>query len=144
METDAHRSWVMSRIHGKNTRPEMRVRSMLHCSGYRFRLHVRDMPGKPDIVLPRHRIAVFVNGCFWHQHPDCHRATIPKTNVDFWAKKFKQNTARDQAAYAALHNNGWRVLVIWECQTRPREKLVCNLASALPAVRDCAAHGFSK
>ncbi len=131
-ETREHRSQVMRRVRSKNTGPEMRVRSVMHRAGYRFRLHVDGLPGKPDVVLPRHRIAMFVNGCFWHRHPDCRRATTPKTNEDYWQRKFSGNVARDQSARQALEEDGWAVLVIWECQTENREMLAALLDSVLP------------
>lgn len=121
------RSWMMSRIRGKDTAPEKAVRSCLHGLGYRFRLHRKDLPGSPDIVLPRHRTAVFVHGCFWHRHPGCRFAYRPKSNVVFWKEKFKENVARDRRKASALRKQGWRVLVIWECETvsvaRLRRKL---------------------
>ena len=131
-ETREHRSQVMSRVRSKNTGPEMRVRSVMHRAGYRFRLHVDKLQGKPDIVLPRHRMAMFVNGCFWHRHPDCRRATTPKTNMDYWQRKFSGNVARDESARQALEEDGWEVLVIWECQTENKEMLATLLNSVLP------------
>ena len=131
-ESTASRSWVMGRVGGKNTGPEMRVRSMMHRAGYRFRLHVRNLPGSPDIVLPRHKTAVFVNGCFWHRHTDCRYATTPKTNVPYWERKFERNVARDQACHEALRDRGWAVVVIWECQTRHKGRLAQLLSSVLP------------
>ena len=132
-ETPEHRSWVMSRVRSKNTKPELRVRSMMHKAGYRFRLHVPGMTGKPDIVMPRYRTVVFVNGCFWHRHRDCRHSTTPKTNAEYWLLKFEGNVARDRAAHAALRTAGWQVVVIWECQTRDREQLAALLRSVLPS-----------
>ena len=129
--TPDQRSWNMSRIRGKNTKPEMIVRSVLHRLGYRFRLHRRDLPGKPDIVLSRHRLIIFVNGCYWHRHAGCRLAYTPKTRTDFWQAKFKDNVARDRRNQKALTAAGWRVIVIWECQTRDTEKLAGRLVSAL-------------
>lgn len=111
----AVRSRMMSSIRGKDTVPERAVRRMLHALGFRFRIHRRDLPGRPDIVLPRHRLAVFVHGCFWHRHPGCHYTTSPKSNARFWAKKFEGNLRRDRLALAALRKAGWRTLVVWEC-----------------------------
>lgn len=111
----AHRSWNMSRIKSGNTAPEIAVRSMLHRLGYRFRLHHRRLPGRPDIVLKRHRAVVFVHGCFWHRHRGCKFAFVPKSNVVFWTTKFEGNVARDKEAIRRLQRDGWRVLVIWEC-----------------------------
>ena len=96
----------------------MIVRRVLHGAGYRFRLHRRDLPGSPDVVLPRHRLAVFVHGCFWHRHTGCPRTTTPKTRAAFWASKFAANIARDERATAELGRLGWRVHVVWECETR--------------------------
>lgn len=120
----------MSRIRGHNTSPERRVRSVLHSMGYRFRLHGRNLPGHPDIVLPKHRTVVFVHGCFWHRHPRCQFAYTPKTRVRFWSSKFEENVLRDQRARRRLRNLGWRVIVLWECQTTDREALASRLAGA--------------
>jgi len=100
-----------------NTRPEIRVRKVLHALGYRFRVHLKDLPGKPDIVLPKHNLVIFVHGCFWHQHPDCYLASKPRTRQQFWAEKFEKNRLRDKRNQLALEELGWRVEVIWECET---------------------------
>jgi len=105
----------MSRIKGRDTKPEMIVRSILHRAGYRFRVHRRDLPGTPDIVLPKHRLAIFVHGCFWHRHPGCKYAYTPKSQVEFWEHKFRENVKRDQRKRMALEDAGWKVIVIWEC-----------------------------
>jgi DNA mismatch endonuclease (patch repair protein) len=110
------RSWNMSRIKGKDTKPEVMVRSMLHRAGYRFRKNVKELPGKPDIVLPKYRTVIFVHGCFWHRHKGCKQATTPGTNVEFWQKKFERNIANDAKHSRALRKLGWHVLTIWECQ----------------------------
>lgn len=112
----ATRSRMMSGIRGKNTSPEMIVRRFLHAKGLRYRLHVKDMPGKPDLVFPRHEAVLFVHGCFWHRHAGCKYATTPASNQDFWLKKFDDNVRRDTDAIRKLKKAGWRVLVIWECQ----------------------------
>lgn len=112
------RSWNMSRIAGRNTKPEIFLRSLLHRAGFRFRLHAKDLPGKPDIVLPRYRIAIFVHGCFWHRHPGCSNATMPSTRTDFWAAKFDGNVERDARNVAALEEAGWTVLIVWECDLK--------------------------
>ena len=110
------RSWVMSRVRSRDTVPERLVRSFLHRRGFRFRLHVSALPGTPDIVLPKYRTVVFVNGCFWHGHARCRRAALPKTRTAFWRKKIALNVSRDRAAIKRLATAGWRVLVVWTCQ----------------------------
>lgn len=109
---------MMAGIRGKDTKPEMRVRVALFARGYRYRLHRRDLPGTPDIVLPGRRVAIFVNGCFWHGHPECSLAKVPGTRTTFWKEKFQSNRQRDKAATEALRASGWRVLVVWECFIR--------------------------
>ncbi|MBI2240939.1 MAG: DNA mismatch endonuclease Vsr [Magnetospirillum gryphiswaldense] len=121
----------MSAVRGKNTEPEMRVRRLLHAKGYRFRLHRSDLPGTPDIVLPRHRTVIFVHGCFWHRHTGCKRATTPKTRVAFWTEKFERNVARDRLKETALREMGWQVIVVWECETKATEILAAKLVAAL-------------
>ena len=113
----------MSRIRSRDTKPEVVVRSLLHGMGYRFRLHRRDLPGRPDIVLPRYKTVVFVHGCFWHRHADCRYAYNPKSRIEFWEEKFKENVRRDQRQREELRNLDWRVVTIWECETRDREYL---------------------
>lgn len=108
----------MSRIQNRDTKPELIVRSLLHRKGYRFRLHRKDLPGKPDIVLPCFNTILFVHGCFWHRHEGCRFAYNPKTRVDFWQNKFNQNIKRDQKVQNELLNLGWQVYVIWECETK--------------------------
>ena len=126
------RSRLMSRVHGKNTKPERIVRSILHAMGYRFRLHRRDLPGSPDIVLPRYRMLIFVHGCFWHRHLGCARTTTPKTRTAFWQDKFEANVARDRHNQVALARDGWRVEIVWECETRNEQALRARLTRALP------------
>lgn len=116
--TRKQRSERMSRVRNKDTKPEKVVRSLLHRLGYRFRLHEKNLPGKPDIVLPRHAKVIFVHGCFWHRHGACRELSIPENNADFWEKKFEQNVHRDQEKIVALGEAGWSVLVVWECETR--------------------------
>jgi len=122
-----HRSWNMSRIMGKNTLPEKSVRSLLHSLGYRFRLHRKNLPGRPDVVLPRFQAAIFVHGCFWHRHERCKYAYTPKTRVEFWQRKFDENVARDKSALNSLQKRGWRVLVLWECQISDKKALAKRL-----------------
>lgn len=116
--TKERRSWNMARIRSKNTKPELVVRSLLHRLGFRFRLHVKQLPGSPDIVLPKLRTVVFVNGCFWHRHPNCKFAYSPKSRRRFWENKFRSNVDRDRLLRRELTKLGWKVRVIWECQTR--------------------------
>ncbi|CAN5612509.1 DNA mismatch endonuclease Vsr [soil metagenome] len=110
------RSWNMSRIKGRNTKPEMLVRSFLHCRGYRFRLHQKNLPGKPDIVLRKYKTVIFVNGCFWHRHENCADATFPKSKTEFWMNKFVQTVKRDERNREQLIALGWKVLIVWECE----------------------------
>lgn len=129
------RSRTMSRIKGKNTKPEIAVRSMLHRAGYRFRLHGRKLPGSPDIVLARHKTVVFVHGCFWHRHEGCKYATTPKTRTEFWSDKFRKNVERDARQQRELQEMGWRVLIVWECELRDLETLKKRLNDELPPLR---------
>ena len=116
--TPQQRHYCMSRIRGKATKPELLVRHWLWSHGYRYRLNVKSVPGKPDIVLRKYRTAIFVNGCFWHGHEDCRLYSVPKSNTDFWMAKVQRNRERDHEEYKALHNAGWQVVVIWECQLK--------------------------
>ncbi len=113
--TTPQRSRMMSSIRGKDTWPERTLRSLLFVRGFRYRLHVRKLPGSPDLVFPKHRAAVFVHGCFWHRHNGCRYTTNPKTNVEFWQKKFQENIARDRRHVEMLQALGWRVGIVWEC-----------------------------
>jgi len=113
-----HRSWNMSRIRNKDTRPEKCLRSLLHRAGFRFRLHVPKLPGKPDLVLPRYQTVIFVHGCYWHRHPGCKNATIPRTHTDFWVAKFQGTVKRDRETADKLMNQGWRVITVWECELK--------------------------
>lgn len=115
--SSSKRSWVMSRIRGVHTTPERLVRSFLHAQGFRFRLHVKTLPGRPDIVLPRHATVVFVHGCFWHHHSRCRNAVYPRTRTGFWRRKIDGNVARDKRTARKLRGLGWRVLTVWECET---------------------------
>ena len=113
----------MRQVKGRDTSPEKIVRSLLHRMGYRFRLQRDDLPGKPDIVLPRFKTVVFVNGCFWHRHSGCKRATTPATNVDYWQTKFERNVTRDARNQAELEKMGWRVVIVWECELKDKTTL---------------------
>ncbi len=120
--TPAERSERMSRIRSSNTSPELALRRAIHALGLRFRLHRKDLPGKPDIVLPRYNAVVFVHGCFWHRHDGCKVATTPKSNTQFWADKFDRNVARDAASQDLLQAAGWKVIVVWECELGSGQK----------------------
>ncbi len=119
----AKRSEVMRSVKGVDTGPERLVRSSLHRMGYRFRLHRSDLPGRPDIVLPKHKIVIFVHGCFWHGHPGCKHSARPRSHTDFWTRKLDRNIQRDKANIRALRRTGWRVLVIWECQIQAKREI---------------------
>ncbi len=121
----------MSRIRSKDTKPEKVVRSLLHCNGYRFRLHRRDLPGNPDIVLPKYKTAIFVHGCFWHRHQNCKFAYTPKSRVEFWERKFRENIRRDERARKQLIELGWHVIVVWECEVMNIRALEVRLNSEL-------------
>lgn len=121
------RSDIMRAVKRANTAPEIIVRQVLHALGLRFRLHRRDLPGSPDVVLPRFRTVILVHGCFWHRHPDCRYTTTPKTRQDYWLPKFATNIERDLRKEAQLQALGWRVLLVWECETKQREELTLRL-----------------
>jgi DNA mismatch endonuclease (patch repair protein) len=125
------RSAIMARIKSRNTKPEILVRKVVHSLGYRFRLHRDNLPGKPDIVLPRRSKVIFVHGCFWHGHSRCARATMPSTNVTFWKEKIANNKARDRKVLRQLRNSGWKVLIIWQCQIIDISNLKQQLSSFL-------------
>ena len=135
------RSDIMRAVKRANTAPEIIVRQVLHAFGLRFRLHRRDLPGSPDVVLPRFRTVIFVHGCFWHRHPDCRYTTTPKTRQEYWLPKFAANIERDLRKEAQLQALGWRVLLVWECETKQREELTLRLRRELKlseAARDGA------
>ncbi|RZI98660.1 MAG: DNA mismatch endonuclease Vsr [Brevundimonas sp.] len=115
---DPKRSEIMRNVRGKNTTPELKVRSALHRAGYRFRLHRQDLPGRPDIVMSSRRVVVFVHGCFWHRHEGCRAASSPSTRVQFWKEKFARNVQRDHKNISDLNNSGWVVHIVWECETK--------------------------
>ncbi|MDE0627224.1 MAG: DNA mismatch endonuclease Vsr [Bryobacterales bacterium] len=127
----AKRSEIMSRIRGRDTKPELLVRRIAHGLGFRFRLHRKDLPGRPDIVFPRYRAVILVHGCFWHRHPDCRFASNPKTRVEYWQKKFEGNVLRDRRNERALTDLGWRTMVIWECETKDTEAVAARIESFL-------------
>jgi DNA mismatch endonuclease (patch repair protein) len=129
VHTPEQRSRNMAAIKATDTKPELRVRSLLHSLGFRFRLHKKDMPGKPDIVLPKYRTAIFVHGCFWHCHECRWGSVVPKTRPEFWARKRQGTRERDARNIAALKEIGWKVLVIWECESRIDKELQCRLRS---------------
>lgn len=124
--TKKKRSEIMSRVKSKNTGPEMIVRSRLHKLGYRFVLNRKNLPGSPDVVLPKYKCAIFVHGCFWHQHPKCKKAAIPKDNRDFWSRKLAENKARDKRNIKLLRREGWNVIIIWECNIKKDVNLVID------------------
>ena len=117
------RSWVMSQVKGRDTRPEINVRSLLHRMGYRFRLHRKDLPGKPDIVLPKYRTVIFVHGCFWHRHDCFNGRRTPKSRLDFWLPKLEGNLQRDIKIQSLLQKQGWNILILWECMLKDEESL---------------------
>jgi DNA mismatch endonuclease (patch repair protein) len=135
-ETDAARSAQMSRIRARDTKPEMRVRKALHAAGLRYRLHARELPGKPDLVFRGRRIALFVHGCFWHQHPNlnCKLSRMPKSKLDFWRPKLEGNRLRDEKIREILESRGWTVVEVWECETKPDQlqRLIARLQTSDP------------
>ncbi len=128
------RSRMMASIRGSNTVPEMKVRKLLHRHGFRYRLHPKELPGRPDVVLPRYRVCIFIHGCFWHRHPGCRYATNPRSREDFWHSKFEQNVKRDTKNRTDLLKQGWRVFELWECGIRKPE---AEMEWLLEAVPDC-------
>ena len=126
------RSRMMAGIKSRNTKPELLIRSLLHNRGFRFRLHVKDLPGKPDIVLPKYHSVIFINGCFWHGHQECHLFRLPATRTEFWQEKIYRNQTNDSRAIDLLLANNWRVCIVWECSIRGAKKdpeKVINLSS---------------
>ncbi len=130
----AKRSRMMSGIRSKDTKPEMLVRSFLHARGYRYRLHRKDLPGKPDIVLSRLRVCIFVHGCFWHHHQGCKYGVLPKSRTDFWKAKLLANVARDEKTVDTLASIGWTVIVVWECELRRSDLALHGLRDRLKAI----------
>ncbi len=123
----------MSHVRGKDTKPEVMVRKFLFTQGFRYRLYRKDLPGKPDIVLPKYKTVIFINGCFWHGHSGCKSATIPEANHDFWLAKISGNIERDKSNHAKLFELGWKVIEIWQCKLKPkfREQTLNNLLTEL-------------
>ena len=115
------RSRNMSAIKSKNTKPEIKVRKVLHSMGYRFRLHSKDLPGSPDIVLPKYKTVIFLHGCFWHRHENCKYASTPKTRQEFWNKKFNENINRDKINQENLSSKGWKIIIVWECEIKDQD-----------------------
>ena len=134
--TSSQRSHCMSRIRGKNTKPEILVRKGLHARGLRFRLHNKKLPGSPDIVLPKYGVAIMVNGCFWHGHKGCRYATKPKTNVEFWETKIARNRHRDEVTNAHLEALGWHVITVWECELRGKLIVASRLDALAEEIRE--------
>lgn len=135
-ETSEQRSRTMRAVRSRNTKPEMIVRRFLHAEGLRYRLHGSRLPGKPDLVFPGRRVALFVHGCFWHQHPGCSASSRPKSNTDYWTKKLDGNVERDRLVKESLEAGGWRVITIWECQVRNRDALIELATQILRFPRD--------
>ena len=131
----ATRSRMMSGIRGKDTKPELIVRRFLHSQGFRYRLHVRTLPGRPDLVLPKYRAVIFVHGCYWHRHHNCRLAYNPKSRKEFWQDKFRQNVERDKIVMQRLHEKGWRIMTIWECALRDSELRETGLEAVVDWIR---------
>lgn len=129
------RSNIMRGVKAKNTKPEKLVRSSLHKLGYRFRIHRKDLPGKPDICLPKYRAIILVHGCFWHHHTGCKEGRLPTSNVSFWHKKIQRNIERDKENQFSLEQAGWSVMIIWECETRNLEYLESKIQNFLPRTK---------
>lgn len=152
--TPERRSWLMSRVSGKHTGPEIRTRKAAHALGLRFRLHRNDLPGTPDLVFPKRRVVLFVHGCFWHRHPGCPKASMPGTRPEYWGEKFNANVTRDRRVGEMLKAAGWHVAIVWECETKNpalldlalRERILCcdacdppiSSRTTLHEHRDCA------
>ena len=134
--SQSQRSYCMSSIRGKNTKPEILVRKGLHARGFRFRLHNNKLPGSPDIVLPKYGVAIMVNGCFWHGHKGCRYATKPKSNVEFWETKIARNRHRDEVTNAHLEALGWHVITVWECELRGESILASRLDELAEEIRE--------
>ncbi|WP_069863188.1 very short patch repair endonuclease [Pseudomonas citronellolis] len=125
--TSEHRSWLMSRVGSKDTKPELVVRRLVFAMGYRYRLHLKHLPGSPDLVFPGRKKVIFVNGCFWHGHYGCRYGRLPKSRVEFWQAKIDRNRERDRQSTASLEADGWRVLTVWQCELKNIEMLATRL-----------------
>ena len=134
------RSLIMSRVRSQDTSPELAVRKLLHSAGFRFRLHRKDLPGKPDIILPKHRLALFVHGCFWHGHSGCSKGRLPKSRLSYWAPKIRANQNRDARNMRDLESLGWTVAVIWGCETRRPLELAQQLCTIIDKTAQNSAH----
>jgi len=128
------RSYTMSQIKGRNTKPEMLVRKFLHAQGFRYKLHDKTLPGKPDIVLPKYKTVIFIHGCFWHGHKDCKYYIVPKTRTEWWLQKINGNIANDDKALKALKKDGWKIITIWECELK-RDKLENTLKKVIRSLK---------
>ena len=137
--SQTQRSYNMSRIRGKNTKPEILVRKGLHARGFRFRLHNKKLPGSPDVVLPKYGVAIMVNGCFWHGHKGCRYATKPKSNVEFWETKIARNRHRDEVTNAHLEALGWHVITVWECELIGKSQAASRLDTLAEEIREAGA-----
>ena len=133
VHTKEQRSYNMSRIKGKDTKPEMLVRRFLHANGFRYKLHDKALPGKPDIVLPKYKTVIFVHGCFWHGHKNCKYFVVPKTRTEWWLNKINGNIANDTKAIKALKKNGWKIINLWECDLKPK-KIAATLHKLLKSL----------
>lgn len=133
VHTKEQRSYNMSQIKSGNTKPEMLVRKYLHAHGYRYKLHDKTLPGKPDIVLPKYRTVIFIHGCFWHGHTNCKYYVVPKTKTEWWLNKINTNIANDDKAVTALQQDGWKIITIWECDLKPKkaEETLADLVKAI-------------
>ena len=135
VHTKEQRRYNMQQIRSRDTKPEMLVRKFLHAQGFRYRLHDKKLPGKPDIVLPKYRMVIFVHGCFWHGHSNCKYYVVPKTNTAWWLNKINTNKANDAKALKALKKDGWRLIEVWECKLKPA-KIEKTLEGLLKKIRD--------
>ncbi len=141
--TPAQRRKIMQSVGTKNTGPELKVRRLLHKLGYRYRLHVKELPGKPDVVFPARRLALFIHGCYWHGH-GCSKGRLPKSRLDYWMPKIRQNQARDAANRSALQGMGWRAVTLWQCQLGDDASLVTVLAKELGSPKNRSTSPLSK